>query len=73
MDNTDYLESLKQKLAKLGYSPYQINKISYDMIGTFGNGNLSPDQYLILVTAMEDYIAVSQKSPRWKARIRETN
>ncbi len=62
MENTDYLESLKQQLVKLGYGPYLINKISCDLIGTYDNSKLSPDQYLILVTAMEDYITVTKRN-----------
>lgn len=62
MENTDYLESLKQQLMKLGYGPYLINKISCDLLGPFNSNKLSPDQYLILMTAMEDYIALTQKS-----------
>ncbi|QDR82029.1 hypothetical protein SPTER_34500 [Sporomusa termitida] len=68
MENTDYLESLKQQLIKLGYGSYLINKISCDLIGTFNNSKLSPDQYLILMTAMEDYIALTQKSRKRAAR-----
>ena len=68
MESTDYLESLKQQLMKLGYGPYLINKISSDLIGTFKSSKLSPDQYLILITAMEDYIALTKKSRKGAAR-----
>ncbi len=69
LENTDYLESLKQQLMKLGYGPFLINKISCDLIGTFKNNKLSPDQYLILTTALEDYIALIQKSRKNAASV----
>ncbi|SMC39203.1 hypothetical protein SAMN04488500_102159 [Sporomusa malonica] len=64
MNTTDYLESLKQQLLDLGYSSYQIDTMYQDMIGTCSASSPSPDQYLTLVIAMEDYIKFAKKNIR---------